>query len=101
MGRSTKKNCRLRGIPVEPPTKKPRLDPSIGQSTAPKPVWGELEAHNILEKQAEDAYEEYKSVVNTIPAEQGQALYLKYQTLYKAYEAAYLEHMEKSRGDDK
>jgi len=65
-------------------------------SSAPKPVWGEVDVYIILEKQAEEAYEEYKRVAPTIPLEQSQALYLKYQALYKAYEAAYQEHVQRN-----
>lgn len=105
-GKKHIKNCQRRGFEVtglvreiaitgEPPAKKQTIV-RTALSSAPKPVWGEVEVYIILEKQAEEAYEEYKRVAATIPLEQSQALYLKYQALYKAYEAAYQEHMQRN-----
>jgi len=85
-----------RGIPAwtgsQPPAKmmklRPLITPDVGKTPAEK-----KETYEVLEKEAEEAYENYKSIASTIPLEQAQALYLKYQTIYRAYEAAYKEHM--------
>jgi len=81
-------------IQAEPATKNPSREPRTASRIAPNPVLGEVEAYIILEKQAEEAYGEYEKVATSVPTEQAQALYLKYQALYKAYETAYLEHVE-------
>jgi len=100
-GKRHKRNCRKQvqvkvGVSTpsgnEPsPTKiefKPVIAPSWNKIPAAK-----TKAYKLLETQAEEAYEKYKSVATTIPLEEAQALYTKYQRIYRAYEAAYQEHM--------
>jgi len=99
-GKKHKKKCGMREVPggrgfptpsEQPPTKKIKLRPVIKPGlvkTAAKP-----EDHKVLEKKAEEAYEEYRSVASKIPLAEAQALYLKYQTIYRAYEAAYQKHL--------
>jgi len=71
----------------QPPVKKLKLQPLIKPTVVIPP------AYELLEGQAEEAYENYKSIAHDIPQAEGQALYMKYQSIYKAYEAAYQEHM--------
>merc|ERR1712150_126338 len=73
------------------PTKiqlQPVIKPTLAITPDPKP-----KAYELLEKQAEEAYEKYKSVATKIPLAEAQALYMEYQRIYRAYEAAYQEHM--------
>lgn len=100
-GKKHIKNCRIRGVNPSSPqrspkpiTKKPKLDLS---RWAPAPIWGELIPYKILERQAENAYENYKTVAKVNPT-QGEALYMRYLTLYKAYELAFQEHADKVSG---
>jgi len=97
-GKKHKKNCAKQGqvetgVPTrscwgKPFPKKIKLQPVITPSLTDK-----AKAHELLEKQAEEAYENYKNVATKIPVEEAQALYTKYQMIYKAYEAAFQEHM--------
>jgi len=97
-GKHHRKKCRTSVVPdvrgwtdTQPPAKMMKLRPLI---TPPvKTAAEKKEAYEVLEKKAEEAYEKYKSIASTIPLEQAQALYLQYQTIYRAYEAAYKEHM--------
>jgi len=103
-GKKHAKTCKIRGVPVIPPGEEPTIigPPSKKQKiiawtpprSAPQPVWGESEPFKILEKQAEEAYENYARIAVTNPSE-GQAMYMKYQALYKAYEVAYKEFTDK------
>jgi len=104
LGKKHKKMCGIsdepggREIPTrsveQPPVKKLKLRPVI------IPVPQAPPAYELLERQAEEAYEHYKSVVYNISPEEAQALYKKYQSIYSAYEAAYKEYMA-SREDTK
>jgi len=100
-GKRHRKNCGNQGqdeagVPTQsgdqPFLKKIKLQPVITPSLAQK-LAEKAKAHELLEKQAEEAYEKYKSVATTIPLEEAQELYTKYQRIYRAYEAAYQEHM--------
>jgi len=55
----------------------------------------EVPAYQILEKQAEEAYEHYLAVAKANPEDTAgnQTLYIKYQEIYKAYEAAYVKYV--------
>jgi len=97
-GKKHKKLCGRSNVPNEkglptkseeqPPVKKLKLRPVI------KPILvAEPPAYELLERQAEEAYENYKSVAYNVSQAEGQALYMKYQDIYKAYEAAYQRHM--------
>jgi len=100
-GKRHKRNCGIQvqvqpGVPTlsgdKPFPKKIKLQPVITPSWT-KPPAPKAKKHELLEKQAEEAYEKYKSVATTIPLEEAQELYTKYQRIYRAYEAAYQEHM--------
>jgi len=103
-GKKHRKKCAVtaepggRGFPTPsnqlPPAKKMKLQPLLTQSSGKMPVLKPA-AHELLEIQAEEAYEEYKRVAEKIPLEEAQALYFKYQTIYRAYEAAYQQHTSK------
>jgi len=103
-GKKHKKKCGINvvlglgGRGLEPPAKKMKLQPVIASSST-KTNDGKL-VHQLLEKQAEEAYEKYKSVASRIPLEEAQALYSNYQTTYMAYEAAYKRYLA-SKGDTK
>jgi len=99
LGKKHNKKLRKQGqvetaVPTQtldaPFPKKIKLQPVITPSL-PK-------THELLEKQAEEAYEKYKSVATIIPHGEAQALYLKYQSIYRAYEAAYHEYMASKEG---
>jgi len=97
-GKKHKKLCGKTNVPVgkafptgseeQPPVKKLKLRPMIQPITVTKPP-----EYELLERQAEEAYENYKSVAFNLPLAEAQALYMKYQAIYRAYEAAYREHM--------
>jgi len=109
-GKRHKKNCRKQ-VQVEVCGKQVQVEVAVptpsGNEPSPtkiefKPVitpnWTKIPAskpkpYKLLETQAEEAYEKYKSVATIIPLEEAQALYTKYQRIYRAYEAAYQEHM--------
>jgi len=93
-GKKHRKLSQKQGLPtLQPAAKEPKVDPPAeAQPLSGTP--GTTEVYIILEQQAEETYEHYKSVAASIPPEQAGALYLKYQTLYKAYEAAYKKRME-------
>jgi len=103
-GKKHVKTCRIKGVPIipsgekdiviGPPTKKQKIITWTPPRSAPRPVWGETEPYKILEAQAEEAYEHYARIAVTNPSE-GQAMYQKYQALYKAYEVAYTEFTDK------
>lgn len=65
------------------------------QKRAPIVVVPEVPPYQILEKQAEEAYEQYLEIAKANPedAAGNQTLYIKYQEIYKAYEAAYVRHV--------
>merc|ERR1719397_464576 len=92
-GKKHKKKCGtnvalgLGGRGHEPAAKKMKLQPVITSSSIKKQ--GGKPVHELLEKQAEEAYEKYKSVANRIPLEDAKAMYSNYQETYMAYEAAY------------
>jgi len=88
----------LGGKGLEPAAKKIKLQPVITSSSIKKQI--DKPVHELLEKQAEEAYEKYKSLANQIPLEKAQALYSNYQETYMAFEAAYKRYME-SKGDTK
>merc|ERR1719192_467122 len=99
-GKKHKKKCGTNvkfetGVPTwpggQPPPKKIKLEPVIAPSSAKTPA-ANLKAHELLEKQAEEAYEKYKSLASKIPLSEAQALYSKYKRLYIAYQVAYQEH---------
>jgi len=102
-GKKHARTCKLKGVPVCPEGEESVLEEKCSQEPAAKkqkttnvtpstsksqPVSGEIEPYKILEKQAAEAYEEYKMVAITDPL-RGQGLYLKYHALYKAYECEF------------
>jgi len=97
-GKKHAKRCRIKGVSIfpdgeeltwiGPPSKKMKIISWSPPRSAPLKVWGESEPYTIFEGQAEEAYDHYARIAVTNPSE-GQAMYRKYQQLYKSYELAY------------
>lgn len=73
-------------IPSKPPKKMQKVQPK--KMEKPESKSQQLPAYQVLEKQAEDAYKKYAETAVQDPAS-GPRLYLEYQNIYWAYEAAY------------
>jgi len=100
-GKNHKKKCKKIVVPdgreipsstdEQPPVKKMKLQPVLSPTPVIKPA--AKEPHELLEKQAEEAYQNYLNLAPTLSLGDAQALYMKYQNIYRAYEAAYQKHM--------
>jgi len=105
-GRRHKINCRKKNLPIPTRPNKRNLDelstttvtmPAAQKTTTSATVTTvpKVLQYQILEKKAEEAYEHYLEVAKANPddAAGNQAIYIKYQEIYKTYERAYARHV--------
>jgi len=84
--------------PVTQETKETEVEVQASEEVAPVeqecPTQEEsLLPHQLIEKEADEAYEKYTQIAETNPA-QAHVLYAEYREIYKRYEVAYQEYLD-------